>query len=214
MSSPIGCRATSLATTSTRPSKSAAASGTPPPTINGANRRSRRTSLADPPGFLERWSRLKRADREKALRHDLAPPAPATVDSPEPAIDPLEDLPALETLTKDSDFRAFMRPGVPEELRNQALRKLWGSDPVYANLDGLLEYGEDFAAPFRIAGVVATVYRVLEGMPDPEKPAEPAPEAAATTPAPEAGPIDSEASETPAEEAVAAIEPQRADAIE
>src|SRR5438105_4356319 len=214
MSSPIGCRATSPAIMSTRRLKSAGASDMPPPTINGANRRSRRTSLADPPGFLTRWSRLKRADREKALRHDLAPPAPATVDSPEPAIDPLADLPALETLTKDSGFRAFMRPGVPEELRNQALRKLWGSDPVYANLDGLLEYGEDFAAPFRMAGVVATVYRVLEGMPEPEKPAEPAPETAAATPASVAASAESAASETPAEEAVAAIEPQRADAIE
>jgi len=99
--------------------------------------------LADAPGFLARWSRLKQAERDKASRPDPASPDPAAADSPEPPADPLEDLPALETLTKDSDFRAFMRPGVPEELRNQALRKLWGSDPVYANLDGLLEYGEE-----------------------------------------------------------------------
>jgi len=170
--------------------------------------------LADPPGFLTRWSRLKRAERDKALRHDPASPDPAAGDPPEPPADPLEDLPALETLTKDSDFRAFMRPGVPEALRNQALRKLWGSDPVYANLDGLLEYGEDFAAPFRMAGVVATVYRVLEGMPEPEKPAESAPETAAATPVPAAARPESAASETPAEEPAAPIEPQRADGIE
>src|SRR5437899_1158907 len=167
MSSRIGCRAISPATMSTRPLKSVAASGTPP-----ARRRSRRTSLADPPGFLARWSRLKQAERDKALRPYPAAPASVPAYTPDPPADQLEDLPALESLTKDSDFRAFMRPGVPEELRNQALRKLWGSDPVYANLDGLLEYGEDFAAPFRMAGVVATVYRVLEGMPEPEKPAE------------------------------------------
>jgi uncharacterized protein DUF3306 len=170
--------------------------------------------LADPPGFLTRWSRLKQAEREKALRPDPAPPGVPTADSPEPPADPLEDLPALESLTKDSDFRAFMRPGVPETLRNQALRKLWGSDPVYANLDGLLEYGEDFAAPFRMAGVVATVYRVLEGMPEPEKPAEPAPESAAATPVPVAAPAESAAAETPAAEAAAPIEPRRADGIE
>ena len=57
-------------------------------------------------------------------------------------------------------------------MRNAALRKLWSSDPVYANLDGLLEYGEDFAEPFRVAGVIATVYRVLEGMPEPLPPAD------------------------------------------
>jgi hypothetical protein len=170
--------------------------------------------LADPPGFLARWSRLKQAERDKALRRDPAPPAVAAAESPEPPADPLEDLPALETLTKDSDFRAFMRPGVPEELRNQALRKLWGSDPVYANLDGLLEYGEDFAEPFRMAGVVATVYRVLEGMPEPEKPAESTPETAAPAPVAVAAPAKSVASETPAEEPAAPIEPQRADGIE
>jgi hypothetical protein len=167
--------------------------------------------LAEPPGFLTRWSRLKQAEREKASRHEPGPPDPAAAGSPEPPTDPLEDLPALESLTKDSDFRAFMRPGVPEELRtNQALRKLWGSDPVYANLDGLLEYGEDFAAPFRMAGVVATVYRVLEGMPEPEKPAESETETAAATPVP----VESAANETPAEETAAPIEQARADGIE
>jgi hypothetical protein len=144
--------------------------------------------LADPPGFLARWSRLKQAERDETAGHGTAPPpavaAPAQpVPQPE---DPQKDLPPLDSLTKDSDFRPFMRPGVPEELRNQALRKLWSSDPVYANLDGLLEYGEDFGEPFRMAGIVATVYRVLEGMPDPEKPASDAPvaeEPAADAPA-------------------------------
>jgi hypothetical protein len=129
--------------------------------------------LADPAGFLQRWSRLKRAERDEAARRANAPPPSAAAPQqpvPQPE-DPLKDLPALDSLTKDSDFRPFMREGVPEVLRNQALRKLWASDPVYANLDGLLEYGEDFGEPFRMAGVVATVYRVLEGMPDPEAPA-------------------------------------------
>ena len=119
------------------------------------------------------------------------------------------ELPALESLTKNSDFRAFMRPGVPEELRNRALRKLWASDPVYANLDGLLEYGEDFAAPFRMAGVVATVYRVLEGMPEPKKPAESVPEAEAMT----AAPVEDAAGGAAAEPA-APIEPRRDHGIE
>lgn len=128
--------------------------------------------MADPPGFLERWSRLKQADRKKAARGgNAAAPATAAPQQPAPQPeDPLADLPPLETLTKDSDFRPFMRSGVPEELRKAALRKLWGSDPVYANLDGLVEYGEDFAEPFRLAGAVATVYRVLEGMPEPARP--------------------------------------------
>src|SRR5690606_25106276 len=76
------------------------------------------------------------------------------------------DLPPIESLDKDSDFTAFLREGVPEETKRLALRTLWRSDPVLANLDGLLEYGEDFSAPWKTTGAVATVYRVGKGMPD------------------------------------------------
>jgi len=140
--------------------------------------------LADPRAFLERWSRLKRhaiSEKPAAAPAEAVPsPVSALPTSPaRPEEDPLKDLPPLDTLGRDSDYRAFMRPGVPEELRSQALRKLWGSDPVYANLDGLLEYGENFAEPFEAIGTVATLYRVLEGMPQPE----PAPEVPSQSPA-------------------------------
>jgi Protein of unknown function (DUF3306) len=115
--------------------------------------------MAEPRGFLARWSRLKQAARKPQAPAKAEPPAPP----PEPAA---ADLPAIEELNADSDFTAFMRPGVPDALRNAALRKLWASDPVYANLDGLVEYGEDFAAEFNAVGAVATAYRVLQGMPD------------------------------------------------
>lgn len=154
--------------------------------------------MADPAGFLKRWSRLKQAEHAKARRHDTVRTAEAPSQEPAPAgeaDDPLKDLPPLDSLTGDSDFSVFMRPGVPEELRKAALRKLWTSDPVYANLDGLLEYGEDFAEPFRLAGVVATVYRVLEGMPDPQPPAG-EPDAAEDPAAP------------PTEDAVSPVEPE------
>ncbi|MFQ5765526.1 MAG: DUF3306 domain-containing protein, partial [Rhodospirillales bacterium] len=48
-------------------------------------------------------------------------------------------------LDKDSDFTPFMAENVPEFLRRQALRVLWRSDPVLANLDGLNDYDEDFS---------------------------------------------------------------------
>src|SRR5262249_38406828 len=63
---------------------------------------------------------------------------------------------------------------------NAALRKLWQSDPVFANLDGLVDYAEDFGAGFAVGGTIATVYRVLQGMPD--LPAEKAPEPAESAP--------------------------------
>lgn len=128
--------------------------------------------MADAHAFLERWSRLKRGAATPE-----APPAtpPATTRDDASTVsetrsapaEPPPELPAIETLTKDSDYSLFMQPGVSDAQRNAALRKLWQSDPVFANLDGLLEYGEDFSEPWKVAGAVATVYRVLQGMPDP-----------------------------------------------
>jgi hypothetical protein len=52
-------------------------------------------------------------------------------------------LPPIEQLTFQSDYTVFMAKNVPEALRRAALRKLWASDPVLANLDGLNDYCED-----------------------------------------------------------------------
>jgi len=161
--------------------------------------------LADPGDFLARWSRLKRKaqaePREAEPRAGTAPPRIAEADTPAAppaapaAAKPVEELPPVETLGKDSDYTPFMRADVPDALRNEALRKLWQSDPVFANLDGLVDYAEDFGAAFAVGGVVATVYRVLQGMPDPadEKQPEPAAEPplapAAADPAPSAAEI-------------------------
>lgn len=139
--------------------------------------------MAEPEGFFARWSRLKKAARQQEEATAGRPSAAAPA-GPPPS-EPPPELPPIESLTAESDYSAFMRPDVPEALRQAALRKLWRSDPVYANLDGLLEYGEDYAAQYRAAtGVAATVYRVLEGMPDRGEPAaaEP-PDAAAGEPA-------------------------------
>lgn len=117
--------------------------------------------MADPVNFFARWSRLKQRARTSPPE-----PVPAAPSDEARAIDtPPPELPPVESLTADSDFTAFLQPGVPEAMRNAALRKLWGSDPVFANLDGLVEYGDDFAADFKSAAIVRTVYRVLLGMP-------------------------------------------------
>ena len=40
-------------------------------------------------------------------------------------------------LTPDSDYAAFTAPGVDPQVRNQALRKLFHSDPHFQRSDGL-----------------------------------------------------------------------------
>lgn len=115
--------------------------------------------MANPADFFARWSRLKRqAHKPPALANAVPKDAAALTGTPPP------ELPSVESLTAESDYTVFMRPGVAEATRNAALQRLWRSDPVFANLDGLVEYGEDYAAAFKASAAVRTAYRVAQGM--------------------------------------------------
>ncbi len=108
-------------------------------------------------GRLARWSRLKQesrtetekppamADAEKTAA--LTPAQPSATES-EKTDDPTKDLPPLESLTKDSDYSAFMREGVPDDMRAEALRKLWASDPAFREPFPFEMHMEDYHATF------------------------------------------------------------------
>ena len=74
------------------------------------------------------------------------------------------DLPDPDSLNKGDDFSAFMAKAVPERLRRRALRRLWLSNPLLANLDELLDYGEDFSDAATVLADMQSVYRVGKGM--------------------------------------------------
>jgi hypothetical protein len=101
----------------------------------------------------------------------------------------VEDLPAIDSLTLDSDFTAFLKEGVPEELKKLALRKLWASDPFLAKPEVLDLYNLDFSMPVATEAV-KTLYQVGKGMALPEDEEKPT-----VQPRPEASP---EASPAPA----------------
>jgi hypothetical protein len=103
-----------------------------PPPVPGNEERPESTDNADSPQEV--------APRPDGVGAEQAPPA---ADQP-PADQPPVDLPPVESLTKDSDFKAFLADGVPEELKRAALRKLWRSDPIFSIIDGLDDYDEDF----------------------------------------------------------------------
>jgi hypothetical protein len=73
-------------------------------------------------------------------------------------------LPDPDTLSQGDDFAAFMGRAVPDHLRRRALRKLWGSDPVLANLDGLVDHGEDYTDAATVIPGMQTAYQVGKGM--------------------------------------------------
>jgi len=74
------------------------------------------------------------------------------------------DLPDPDTLGPGDDFRAFMARAVPDRIRRRALRRLWASNPALANLDGLLDYGEDFTDKAKVLEHMQTAYQVGKGM--------------------------------------------------
>jgi len=72
-------------------------------------------------------------------------PHPAIAQEPSPKVHLATfGLPAIETLTFNSDYSVFMAPGVPRDIRRRALRKLW-SFPFFNETDGLLTYAGDYA---------------------------------------------------------------------
>ena len=74
------------------------------------------------------------------------------------------DLPDPDSLKQGDDFSAFMAKAVPDRLRRRALRRLWLSNPVLANLDELLDYGEDFSDAATVVADLQSVYQVGKGM--------------------------------------------------
>ena len=111
-------------------------------------------------GFLARWSQRKQEARQAEPKP--ATPATESVESQRSSASPSEEatpefdlstLPKLEELTGSSDITAFLRKGVPEHLRNAALRKSWALDPAIRNyVNPALEYAYDWNAPGGVPG--------------------------------------------------------------
>lgn len=124
-------------------------------------------------GRIARWSRRKRKARdggndalaEEPITHPIDPASESDdADLSEEELLEKYELPDPETLKAGDDFSAFMRQGVPDILRRKALRVLWKSNPALANLDGLIDYGEDFTDAAVVPETIATVYQVGKGI--------------------------------------------------
>lgn len=74
------------------------------------------------------------------------------------------DLPDPDTLQHGDDFSVFMAKAVPDAIRRRALRTLWRSNPVLANVDMLVDYGEDFTDAATVVENLQTAYQVGKGM--------------------------------------------------
>lgn len=124
---------------------------------------------------LSRWSRRKQQGAEVTREEDLALQLEeqnlAEVDVPGAVIEQDQqeaeveepvltdaDMPDIESLTEDSNFGQFMSPGVSDELRNLALRKMYKA-PFFNIRDGLDEYDEDFTTFEKLGDIVTADMR-------------------------------------------------------
>jgi Protein of unknown function (DUF3306) len=110
----------------------------------------------DGKSFLSRWSQrkqeAKQPDRDAPAADADVPSAPVVESEAEPEFD-LSSLPKLEDLTATTDITAFLRKGVPESVRNAALRKSWALDPAIRNyVNPALDYAYDWNTPGGVPG--------------------------------------------------------------
>ena len=101
--------------------------------------------------FLSRWSRKKHEAKRPAVEPAAGvDSAKAGIQSPTvpPPEAPQEEvpLPPVESLTPESDFTPFMKPGVDPATRQAALRTLF-RDPRFNVMDGLDTYIDDYSKP-------------------------------------------------------------------
>ena len=122
--------------------------------------------MTDKPSFASRWSDRKRAVQEEAeipLENPVAE-TPAVEDqrSDEEILSEL-GLKDPEDMVKGDDFSAFLKSEIPKHLRKRALRKLWTSNPVLANVDGLNDYDGDYTIKPSPLGGIKSAYEVGKG---------------------------------------------------
>lgn len=113
--------------------------------------------------FLSRWSRRKLEVRQAEPEAGLAPvDTSEPVDGPgperapdDPGLTPEEiaALPKIDDLTPETDIRVFLQKGVPELLKNAALRRMWALDPAIRDyVSEAREYAYDWNVPGGVPG--------------------------------------------------------------
>jgi hypothetical protein len=129
---------------------------------------------SEPESRLSRWSRRKQQTAEETRKEDLTLETGqqyqleseleviSSEDQQQNEVQqPVltdEDMEPVEELTEDSDFSKFMSPGVSDELRNLALRKMFHA-PIFNIRDGLDEYDGDYTSFEKLGDIITADMR-------------------------------------------------------
>lgn len=74
------------------------------------------------------------------------------------------DLPVPEEMESPEQVQSLLKAVAPQRLKTRALRRLWRLNPVLANVDGLVDYGEDYTDAALVVENLQTIYQVGKGM--------------------------------------------------
>ncbi|MBY6119918.1 DUF3306 domain-containing protein [Mameliella alba] len=117
------------------------------------------------------WSRRRAAvaaeDRAETQAEQQAAEAEqqrALEDRPDEEILAELNLPAPEEMEDPAQVQALLKAVAPQRLKTRALRRLWRLNPVLANVDGLVDYGDDFTDAARVVENLQSLYQVGKGM--------------------------------------------------
>ncbi|MBL4645977.1 MAG: DUF3306 domain-containing protein [Rhizobiales bacterium] len=149
---------------------------------SGPDNKPEKPRIGEKPGddeqFMSRWAR-----RKAEISSGETPLEPDEIAAQEEAAEALEqaraktldemsdeelleefDLPDPDTMETGDDFSVFMKKAIPSRLKNRALRRLWLSNPALANLDMLVDYGDDFTDAAMVVPNMKTIYQVGKGI--------------------------------------------------
>lgn len=144
--------------------------------------------MSEDANFLSRWARRKAEVREEEKREEAAatatPEADGAVDEQNRPIteEEIAALPDPDKLEHGADFKPFLRPGIPQALRQRALRRIWRVNPAIGFLDGMNEYDLDYTDAATVVDNLKTAYQVGRGFVIPEEDEKPSPADVAATP--------------------------------
>lgn len=117
------------------------------------------------------WSRRRaavaaedRAETQADQRAAEAEQLRAVEDRPDEDVLAELNLPAPEEMDDPAQVQALLKAVAPQRLKTRALRRLWRLNPVLANVDGLVDYGEDFTDAAMVVENMQTLYQVGKGM--------------------------------------------------
>ena len=122
--------------------------------------------------WSERKAKLRRgediAEAEEAQAPDAAEQPDSDQDEADAALSDDEllqqfDLPDPETIDDEEGLSRFFDGQVPDRLRQIALRRLWRINPLFAVVDDMVEYGEDYTDAATVVDGLQSAYQAGKG---------------------------------------------------